>query len=77
MKDRDRERRVLIMALRHALQERDDQGIHDVIYQIRFRDADIPGLRVDARDEVISALGKSELTVSTWVPLLENDNDQM
>lgn len=72
-KDTDRERRVLLMALRHVLQERDDHGIHDVIDQIRFRDAELPGLRHDARLEVISAIGKNEHTVATWVPLFERD----
>lgn len=77
MKDTDRERMVLIMALRYALKEQDHQGIYAVIDQIKFREHDIRGIRSDARNEVIAALGGNEHTVSTWVALWENDNDHL
>lgn len=71
MKDINRERRVLLNALRHVLQQRDDQGIHDVIDQIKHREADLGrSIKEDVCFEVGDILGKSEIKAGPWVEVM-------
>ena len=71
MKDINRERRVLLNALRHVLQQKDDQGIHDVIDQIKHREPDLGrSIKEDVCVEVSAVLGKSEINAGPWVEVM-------
>ncbi len=70
----ERERRVILMALRHVLQCKDDQGVSDVTEHIKIREHELTGIRSDIRVEVEKEIGRSEIVVAPWVGVMGGDD---